>query len=134
MDAKVLYALAAEKSLTGADLRVALLLADRYCRPSDLVDTSVNRSKSAVSHALRHLQDGGWLIVKEINSSRYFSLIGKLESRRPQQPKPKKDQGIPGQMSIADYAGADACDADADSCVIEQPVPYGTDISGGRFA
>ena len=111
MDAKVLYALAAEKSLTGADLRVALLLADRYCRPGDLVDTSVNRSKSAVSHALRHLQDGGWLVVQD---GRYFSLISKLESRRPQrQRKPRKTEEIPGQMSIADYAGADARGANA---------------------
>lgn len=133
MDAKVLYALAAEKSLTGADLRVALLLADRYCRPGDLVDISVNRSKSAVSHALRHLQDGGWLVVQDVNGGRYFSLIGKLESRRPQQPKPKKDRGIPGQLSLADYAGADACDADAGCDCIEQ-VPEGVDISGGRFA
>ena len=133
MDAKVLHALAAEKSLTGADLRVALLLADCYCRPGDLVDASVNRSKSAVSHALRHLQDGGWLVVQDVNGNRYFSLISKLESRRPQrQRKPKKTDGIPGQMSIADYAGADACDADA-SC-IEQQVPAGVDISGGRFA
>lgn len=114
MDAKVLHALAAEKSLTGADLRVALFLADRYCRPGDLVDTSVNRSKSAVSHALRHLQDGGWLVVQDVNGSRYFSLISKLESRRPQrQRKPKKTEEIPGQMSIADYAGADARDANA---------------------
>lgn len=116
MDAKVLYALAAEKSLTGADLRVALLLADRYCRSGDLVDTSVNRSKSAVSHALRHLQDGGWLVVQnDVNDgSRYFSLISKLESRRPQrQRKSRKTEEIPGQMSIADYAGADACSANA---------------------
>ena len=133
MDAKVLYALAAEKSLTGADLRVALLLADHYCRPSDLVDKSVNRSKSAVSHALRHLQDGGWLVVQNVNGGRYFSLISRLESRRPQQPKPKKDRGIPGQLSLADYAGADACDADAGCDCIEQ-VPAGVDISGGRFA
>lgn len=132
MDAKVLYALAADKSLTGADLRVALLLADRYCRPGDLVDTSVNRSKSAVSHALRHLQDGGWVIaLQDVDGSRFYSLIRKPESRRPQrQRKSKKTEGIPGQMSIADYVGADACDADAD-CIEE--VPAGVDISGGRF-
>lgn len=131
MDAKVFYALAAEKSLTGADLRIALLLADRYCRSGDLVDTSVNRSKSAVSHALRHLQDGGWLVVQDVNGSRYFSLISKLESRRPQQSKPKKDREIPGQLSLADYANADACHADAD--YVEQQAPEGVDISGGRF-
>lgn len=100
MDGALLRGLADDRALTGNDLRIALQLAGRYCRPGDLVDLSVNRSKSMVSHALRHLQDRGWLIVQEHDGVRYYGLIDKLSSRREvQEPKPK-DHQIPGQMTF----------------------------------
>ena len=93
VDAAVLRALAGEKDLQGADLRAAMLLIGRSCRPGDLVDHSANRSKYAVSHAIRHLKDGGWLDVHEVNGIRYYSLIGDLASRHPQSYENKEEEG-----------------------------------------
>ena len=63
------------------------------CRPGDLVDNSANRSKYAVSHAIRHLKDGGWLDVHEVDGIRYYSLIGDLASRHPQSHENKEEEG-----------------------------------------
>lgn len=93
VDASVLRALADEKDLQGADLRAAMLLIGRSCRPGDLVDHSANRSKYAVSHAIRHLKDGGWLDIHEVDGIRYYSLIGDLDSRHPQSHETKKEEG-----------------------------------------
>ena len=93
VDASVLRALADEKDLQGADLRAAMLLIGRSCRPGDLVDHSANRSKYAVSHAIRHLKDGGWLDVHEVDGIHYYSLVGNLDSRHPQSHETKKEEG-----------------------------------------
>ena len=93
VDAAVLRALAGEKDLQGVDLRAAMLLIGRSCRPGDLVDNSANRSKYAVSHAIRHLKDGGWLDVHEVDGIRYYSLIGDLASRHPQSHENKEEEG-----------------------------------------
>lgn len=93
VDAAVLRALADDKYLQGADLRAAMLLIGRSCRPGDLVDNSANRSKYAVSHAIRHLKDGGWLDVHEVDGTRYYSLIGDLASRHPQAHENKMGEG-----------------------------------------
>ena len=93
VDAAVLRALADEKDLQGADIRAAMLLIGRSCRPGDLVDHSANRRKYAVSHAIRHLKDGGWLDVHEVDGIRYYSLIGDLASRHPQSHENKEEEG-----------------------------------------
>lgn len=92
-------ALALDRNLTGNDIRVALLLAESYRRPGDLVRT-LGKDKTTVSHSLRHLVDCGWASKRKDDEGQvWYSLANKNQQAN------QMNSQIPGQMSIGDYNG-----------------------------
>lgn len=70
---KVLEKLATDKSLKGADIRIALLLAGTLKTPADLIQAT-GMSKSSVSHSLRNLMDSGYLFLHVDQRQRWYGL------------------------------------------------------------
>lgn len=74
----ILEKIALDKSLKGADIRIALLLADTLRRPGDLIKAT-GMAKSNISHCLRHLMDAGYITLQiDDQGQRWYGLKERL--------------------------------------------------------